>query len=344
MSIPFLTIQQVERLGFTAPKQGQTLHELAALDLSQPYQRPTALQGYHVMYAMDQLMSLADYWQGVVESLDFRIHVQVFQPTQQTARGTVFLLHGYLEHSGIYQPLIREVLEQGFNVILFDLPGHGLSSGEIANIQDFDHYQQVLWSVTQAIAQDRRLCQPWLGIGQSTGGAILMHHILSYAQQRQQPLFKRVLLLSPLIRPAKSAWWHNPVGLGIVKRVKSRVPRPFRRNNHNPPFLRFVRLQDPLQAQDLGMDWILAMAKWSEQMEHYPSCRIPVWLAQGALDKTVDWQYNVAFIRHKFRLQATLMLEEASHQLINEQADIRAALTGFIPSFLHAGYRLDYYR
>ena len=24
-------------------------------------------------------------------------------------------------------------------------------------------------------------------------------------------------------------------------------------------------------------------------MEHRPACRIPVWLAQGALDQTVDW-------------------------------------------------------
>ena len=30
------------------------------------------------------------------------------------------------------------------------------------------------------------------------------------------------------------------------------------------------------------------------------------------------------------------MLEEGSHQLINERADIRAALTALIPAFLHA--------
>ncbi|SUV72968.1 lysophospholipase [Acinetobacter baumannii] len=41
------------------------------------------------------------------------------------------LLHGYLEHSGIYQPIIREILEQGFSVITYDLPGHGLSNGHL---------------------------------------------------------------------------------------------------------------------------------------------------------------------------------------------------------------------
>jgi alpha-beta hydrolase superfamily lysophospholipase len=58
----------------------------------------------------------------------------------------------------------------------------------------------------------------------------------------------------------------------------------------------------------------------------YPKCRIPVWLAQGAQDQTVDWKYNIDFVRRQFRLQTLLILEEGSHQLINERADIRAAL------------------
>lgn len=152
-------------------------------------------------------------------------------------------------------------------------------------------------------------------------------------QKRQDPIVDRVLLLSPLIRPAKTAWWHNPVGLGIIRRIKRQVPRHFRRNNHNPEFLRFIRLKDPLQPRMMGMDWILAMSKWMQEMEERPACRIPVWLAQGALDQTVDWRYNIEFIRRKFRLQTLLMLEEGSHQLINERADIRAALTGLIPAF-----------
>jgi len=212
-----------------------------------------------------------------------------------------------------------------------------------ANIQNFDHYQQVLLAVYQYVRQADQLPQPWLGIGQSTGGAIWMHHLLEYAEQRRNPIVDRILLLSPLIRPAKTAWWHNPVGLGIIRRIKRQVPRHFRRNNHNPEFLRFIRLKDPLQPRMMGMDWILAMSRWMLEMEQRPACRIPVWLAQGALDQTVDWRYNIEFIRRKFRLQTLLMLEEGSHQLINERADIRAALTGLIPAFLHARPSKYYY-
>ena len=340
--IPFLTPSILKELELPVPSPEQTPQYLKPLNLFKPYHPNTQLEAYQKLYGLDLLD--CHYWQGFIDIPLFRLHTQVFEPKQGKVKGTVLLMHGYLEHSGIYQPMIEELLLEGFSIVTFDLPGHGLSSGSPANIKNFDHYQTVLHAMYRYVHKAKQLPKPWVGIGQSTGGAILMHHLLDYAEQRKNPFIDRVLLLSPLIRPAKSAWWHNPVGLGIIRRIKKQVPRHFRRNNHNPEFLRFVRLTDPLQPKMMGMDWILAMSKWMEQMEERPACRIPVWLAQGALDQTVDWKYNVDFIRKKFRLQTLLILEEGSHQLINERADIRAALTGLIPAFLHArSIKSDFY-
>lgn len=336
--IPFLNPSILKQLDLPVPSREHTPQLLEALNLNRKYEPTVEIQSYRRLYALDALD--CEHWQGYVEMPLFKVHVQVFKPNlkseDEQLKGTVFLLHGYLEHSGIYQPIIRELLDQGFSVLTYDLPGHGLSNGSPASIQNFDHYQQVLESVYRYVKHAVQLPTPWLGIGQSTGGAIWLHHLLDFAERRENPYVERVLLLSPLIRPAKSAWWHNSVGLGIIRRIKREVPRHFRRNNHNPEFLRFVRLKDPLQPRMMGMDWILAMSKWMQEMEARPACRIPVWLAQGAQDQTVDWRYNIEFIRRKFRLQTLLMLEEGSHQLINERADIRAALTGLIPAFLHA--------
>ena len=339
--IPFLNPSVLKQLDLPIPSREITSQLLEPLNLNRPYQPSVEIQAYRHLYGL-QLLD-CEHWQGYVKMPLFRLHVQVFQPKTEKISGTVCLLHGYLEHSGIYQPMIQELLEQGFSVLTYDLPGHGLSDGSPASIQSFDHYQQVLQAVHHYVKHADQLPQPWLGIGQSTGGAIWMHHLLEYAEKRQNPIVGRVLLLSPLIRPAKTAWWHNSIGLGIIRRIRRQVPRHFRRNNHNPEFLRFIRLKDPLQPRMMGMDWILAMSKWMLEMERRPACRIPVWMAQGALDETVDWRYNIEFIRTKFRLQTLLMLEEGSHQLINERADIRAALTGLIPAFLHAKQYGNYY-
>lgn len=339
--IPFLNPTILKQLDLPIPSRDLTPEALEPLNLNRPFFPSRELQSYRRLYGFDLLE--CEHWQGYIKMPMFKVHVQVFQPRIEKVKGTVCLLHGYLEHSGIYQPIIKELLEQGFSVLTYDLPGHGLSNGSPANIQNFNHYQLVLHAVYQYVKNASVLPKPWLGIGQSTGGAIWMHHLLEYAQRRENPMVERVLLLSPLIRPAKSAWWHNSIGLGIIRRIKREVPRHFKRNNHNPEFLRFVRLKDPLQTRMMGMDWILAMSKWMLEMEARPACRIPVWLAQGAQDQTVDWRYNIEFIRQKFRLQTLLMLEEGSHQLINERADIRAALTGLIPAFLHAHSTGDYY-
>ncbi|ALH96133.1 alpha/beta fold hydrolase [Acinetobacter equi] len=344
--LPFLNPKDLKLQDLPIPSRELTPEKLEKLNLNKPYVPTLDIVAYRKLYGFHLLD--CQHWQGYIETPLFKIHVQVFTPQLEKTnfnkiQGTVALLHGYLEHSGIYQPIVKELLDQGFSVLTFDLPGHGLSDGSSANIKNFDDYQYVLQAVYQYVRTAEQLPKPWIGIGQSTGGAIWMHHVLEYAERRENPFIDRILLLSPLIRPAKTAWWHNSIGLGIIRRIKREVPRHFRRNNHNPEFLRFIRLRDPLQPKMMGMDWILAMSKWMQEMEARPPCRIPVWLAQGALDQTVDWQYNVEFVREKFRLQTLLILEEGSHQLINERKDIRAALTGLIPAFLHAQSSRSYY-
>ena len=59
--------------------------------------------------------------------------------------------------------------------------------------------------------------------------------------------------------------------------------------------------------------------------------------------QSLEPEFTSDKFRRKFRLQTLLMLEEGSHQLINERADIRAALTGLIPAFLHAHGSKTYY-
>ena len=333
--LPFQNPARLRETQLPAPDREQTPLLLLPLQLNQPVSVLGQLAGYRALYGLDRLTAQHD--QGFLLSAEHRIHAQVFRPVDACI-GTVFLIHGYLEHSAIYQPIIAELLQEQFAVVTFDLPGHGLSSGASASIQEFAIYQQVLndlwaWSAAQAATD---LPKPWLGIGQSTGGAIWLDHILRRSGRRQSLMVDRLLLLSPLVRPTKTAWWHNPLGLSLLSLVKRDVPRAFRRNNHNPDFLRFIRKFDPLQPRMMGMPWILALSRWMVWIEDQPRCRVPVWVAQGARDQTVDWRYNIEFIRRKCRLQTLLMLEEGSHQLVNERADIRQALTALIPAFLRA--------
>ncbi len=66
------------------------------------------------------------------------------EPFKKTPRGTIFLLHGYNDHTGILKNLICFCLNQNYSVAVYDLPGLGLSSGEQGAIKDFSEYADIL--------------------------------------------------------------------------------------------------------------------------------------------------------------------------------------------------------
>lgn len=248
------------------------------------------------------------------------------------ARGVVWIVHGYLEHSGLYRHIIPILLAANFSVVIYDLPAHGLSSGTRASIASFNEYQTVLEHLIHYFKP--YLPQPWLAIGQSTGGAILMDYVLSKHAQHQVSIFERLFLLAPLVYPAKMQWLQLKLAFWWFKSVRTGLPRIFRQNTSDTNFIRFMREEDPLQAHWIPVAWLLSLKEWIEYIHDLPACNMPVWVVQGGQDKTVNGDYNLGFIGTKFKVQRTLWLTEASHQLVNESEYFRKAIVACLQEFL----------
>ncbi|WP_300246822.1 alpha/beta hydrolase [Pseudomonas sp.] len=240
----------------------------------------------------------------------YEVVTQVWWPEQPQA--TLFLFHGFYDHMGLYRHVIEWALQRRFVVISCDLPGHGLSSGERASIDDFAVYQQVLQGLF-AEARSLELPQPWHLFGQSTGGAIIMDHLLN--QGAESPAQGQVVLLSPLVRPR--AWGWSMLSYYLLRPFVSGIARRFSENSNDPDFLAFLQ-SDPLQPQRLPTAWVGALARWIKRLEAAPrSSRQPL-IVQGQADMTVDWEHNLQVIRGKFTAPEVLMLPEARHHLANE--------------------------
>lgn len=312
------TFNPIKPLDVEAVKQA-----LLRLDLAVYSPLRDVLADYVRFYGINLEKTLPGvrHYAGWFEAHGYRLMAHAFMPAGiAAAQGTVFILHGYLDHSGLYRHMIRDCLERGYAVFIYDLPGHGLSSGARADIPDFSHYQLVL---NEALAQyGGDLPQPYYGIGQSTGAAILMDYVLTAQQKGLVPTFHRTLLLAPLLRPAQ--WTQIRFGYWLIHFLKKTVPRVFRRNSSDEEFLRFVRDDDPLQAHTVPMGWIGALKRWVSYMEQKPACDFPVLMVQGVRDETVEWPYNNNFVRSHFKVEYEEILPEASHQLVNERDDIRA--------------------
>jgi len=295
---------------------------LAPMTARQPLS-PQA-QAYQRYYGLDlpARKVAPQRWLGRFQAAGFELVGQVWLPAAPVA--TLVLLHGFYDHMGLYRHVIDWALDQDYAVLACDLPGHGLSSGERASIDDFATYQQVL----QALFEQGRaleLPQPWHLCGQSTGGAIVIDHLLHSGAQ--SPAQGQVILLAPLVRPR--AWRWSKLSYRLLRPFVKGIERRFSENSNDPTFLPFLQA-DPLQPRSLPTAWVGALVAWVKRIEAAPvSARRPL-IIQGQSDMTVDWPHNLRVLQEKFATPEILLIPEARHHLANELPAIRQRYFEFI--------------
>lgn len=274
------------------------------------------------------------YHQGYVTADQHEVMVHYFRLQEApVTRGTVFILHGYFDHVGLYSQLIERCLGAGFDVLTYDQPGHGLSSGTPAAIGSFLEYQGVLSEVMAHVRDKIR--GPWFAVGQSTGGGILIDYLLSNQHSPETSEFEKVVLLAPLVRPA--GWLGARMLHTLAKPFLTRWQRAFSANSGNTRFLRFLREFDPLQARAVHVDWVSALRIWIPHIESARPVNFPVTVVQGEKDQTVDWPHNLRIIRNKFVSVDEVKIADGRHHLVNEATNLQATVfNAIIDTFEHS--------
>ncbi len=266
---------------------------------------------------------------GYVNSGPYRVALHCWRQPQAVAN--LFIVHGYYDHTGLFSKLVAWGIEQRCNVVIFDLPGHGLSSGEPAVIHDFGDYAQAIHDVLERV----RLPElPLWALGQSTGCAALVE----YARRFAWP-FTAAVFLAPLVRPAN--WRAVRVAHRTLKPFVRSVRRKFPVNTGDRDFLAFQQ-RDPLQCTVMPLAWISALGRWLATLEKRDLGVGPVLVIQGDRDATVDWRYNLPYVQALFPKTEVLSLPGAGHQLANETESVRTRYFTRITEYLASkGISLD---
>ena len=127
-------------------------------------------------------------------------------------RATILLVHGLSEHVGRYVHVAEHFLEHGFEFLGYDHRGHGQSTGDRIDLEDFDH---LLDDMEILVRDARRPGVPLAVYGHSFGGLVATR----YAQSgRPQP---DVYLLSA---PALKANVPAPIRVAL-KTLAPLLPR-----------------------------------------------------------------------------------------------------------------------
>lgn len=289
------------------------VHALSALDLDRPQALPEIAKAYLRYYEMDfKLAPACDYNMGFIPHGNEAIFSHCWRPPN--ARATVFILHGLYDHSGLYRHVIEYLVSKNYAVVAFDLPGHGLSSGEPTKVDDFNDYIQALADLKHFIRG--KLPKPYYVIAQSTGGAIVLDALHS-----KQLEFDKVVLLAPLIRP--KGWEQVRIKYTLGKPWIKQVARRYMVNSNDEAFVDFLQHHDPLQSDVLDVRWVGAMIAWVQRYLSYGYLPQSLLVLQGDDDETVDWEYNLEEIKKRCPRLQLHMLPGAKHHLAHESTEYR---------------------
>lgn len=261
---------------------------------------------------------------GVKKLYEYSIAVHYFELDQ--SKGSIVLIHGYMDHTGLYNHVIEVLLQSGYNVLAYDLPGHGLSSGEQAGIPSFADYQKVLSGLMEEAKEN--LPKPWHVVAQSTGGAIAMDFLMSNPAHG----FSKAILLAPLVIPKR--WAYIKFQLFMIGWVLRSVPREFVKNSNDEEFLYFLKYQDSMQTKKIAGSWVKALFFWQKHFSQCTPCEIPLLVIQGDADFTIDWQYNLKRIAEKFPKYKEVLVEGARHHLVKESDILRKKIFTELLRFL----------
>ncbi len=128
-----------------------------------------------------------------------RLFVRAMRPAG-SARGVVVVTHGLGEHSGRYGHVARALAARGLGVAMWDLRGHGRSSG---NRGDAETYEDLINDLEAVCAAFREEGKPLFLFGHSMGGQIALRYL-----EERQPECAGAVIASPWLRLAfNPPWW-----------------------------------------------------------------------------------------------------------------------------------------
>ena len=194
------------------------------------------IEDYLSFYGLDFSQEKLDHLFGTFDSGNFKLAGHIYKPAEYKA--TVFVLHGYLNHSAEMKNLICFLLEHNYAVAIFDLPGHGLSTGQTASIDGFSQYSDALGNFINIV--EKRLNGPYNIIGFSTGASTVMDHLFFHKRNN----FDKVILVAPLVHYI--AWEQSKGILKFYSSFSDSIPRLPQKVSSDKDYLTFAK-NDPLQ-------------------------------------------------------------------------------------------------
>jgi alpha-beta hydrolase superfamily lysophospholipase len=251
--------------------------------------------------------------------------------TDVPARGFVWLVHGIGEHAGRYHEYASFLNQLGFDAVMIDLPGHGLSKAEggLTELLDFPAMRQALytafrWARTHGPMSGAAKRAPWYLVGHSMGALLSLTWILEgKAEGFDFDFAERAFVSAPplklklpvpawkkeLAKGVRSIAPHLPISSGIVSSHLSHDVSNLGRHDH-----------DPMIHNNASPSLFLSMEDAIAQVLARPQdIEIPLMIAVGDEDPIVDPDTLQEFASRLGTHRYFVRVPASKHEILNER-------------------------
>jgi alpha-beta hydrolase superfamily lysophospholipase len=242
----------------------------------------------------------------------------------------VIMTHGIGEHSGRHHEL-AEFLSTKANICLYDLRGHGKSSGERAHVHDFFYYSRDLMEVLKFLQSQFSMKKFYL-YGHSMGALVVSdfmqnHELMSSNILKIGQFYpERVFLSAPPIEPAGwlggvvrkiPTYWLNVLA-GIESSFKVAGLVDIYYLSHDVRVFEQY-LKDPLNSTKLHSKLLLQITKRSRQVFSRPLLiYCPLFVIVGTKDRLVSCKKIQEYFTTVESKADLAVIEDGYHELHNE--------------------------
>ena len=269
--------------------------------------------------------------------------------------GTVLICTGRSEFIEKYFPVVADLRERGFAVVVFDWRGQGLSQRPLRNamkghVEHFTDYEGDLVAVAEQVMAP--FCpRPWFGLAHSMGGAIALN-----AAADRPDLFHRLVLSAPMVEIARLPFAATARALARLCRygglARSFVPggrgramlfRAFEENlltsdeTRYHAVLDYLRVEPRLVVGAPTLGWLhaafTAMARLHRD-DFAERMRTPVLAVVPGLDRVVEPRATERLLS-RLRASRAVTVPGSRHEILMERDAFRrqfwAAFDAFVP-------------
>jgi len=143
------------------------------------------------------------------------LHYRIWQPTDNSFRGSVLLIHGLGGSTFSWRHVAPELAENGYLVLAVDLPGFGLSQRKLSVSQSYKERANLFWKLLENL---KITTGPWNLVGHSMGGGVAM----AMALQKPGDTLTLILVdsaLGPGIRGISAILFQSSIVRGFIAKI-----------------------------------------------------------------------------------------------------------------------------